>query len=227
MDPCELEDGVRDQIEAYRNGQGDDRRRGFKVHWCEQVPASGKRTGNRKGKADAEKEESGFLPRVMFSLTDELRQQAGSDAAGPAYWRSIGRHEAVAALLDDSQPRRGPHYVEYLRQRTLLEIAFANAKGRGVLSSVSLVNERCGRYYDIYARGAREAGTTPASWATMCGAGGLQEARDAPDCYYAHPTVCHDDAPPLPERSEPAIEHLLRPISARRLAAHVLDRTRR
>ena len=47
----------------------------------------------------------------------------------------------------------------------------------------ALLNERCGRYYDLYVEAAERAHDVHVSWANVCASGGLVEADDAPDAY--------------------------------------------
>jgi hypothetical protein len=164
--------------------------------------------------------DASFLPKAFDRLMEELESQAKSGKAGPVHWRSIGRHQVVAELLDRSRLQsKRHHYVQYLRQRAILEVAFATAKGRGVVSATSLVDERCGRYYDLYATAAKPKAQ---SWSTICAAGGLIESDESPESYYVDDSVCSADQPRPASRHELGSEHRLREIEPAKLAAHVL-----
>ncbi len=88
-------------------------------------------------------------------------------------FRSVHRHEAVADVLgpeatlsrwtDDPEKHR-PEYIDYLRQRTILELAFSGAKARGLGQVSWLAVDRPGTYYDLY---RREAGERAMSWNTL------------------------------------------------------------
>jgi hypothetical protein len=161
------------------------------------------------------------LRRVFTRLMRELEEVADSSAARPADWRSIGRHRAMTDLLGHERLRNRRHYAEYLRRRTILEVGFATAKERGVLSMSALANERCGRYYDLYAQIASPR-PGPLPWAAICKAGGLVEARDAPDAYYVT-MECRKSGTAKPaKRAKPGSERALPVIAPAALAAHVL-----
>jgi len=161
------------------------------------------------------------LPRVFRRLMRELEDVAGKKAARPADWRSIGRHRALTDLLGHERLRNRRHTAEYLRRRTILEVGFATAKERGVLSMSALAAERCGRYYDLYAQTASPR-PGPLPWATICKAGGLVEARDAPDAYYVMRECRQDGTAEPANRGKRGSERALPEISPAKLAAHVL-----
>jgi hypothetical protein len=162
-----------------------------------------------------------FLAQTFGRLMAALEHEVRTGTVGLAHWRPVGRHLAAPEILDTD--RVSEHTAEYLRQRTVLEVAFAAAKGRGVASTASLVDERCGRYYDLYASAVKDEGGTPATWATICAAGGLVESDDASDVYYADQAVCGEGEPPTPCRTRPATTHTLRAIDPQRLASRVLS----
>jgi hypothetical protein len=162
----------------------------------------------------------GFLSSAFGRLMDALEEEAEQRTDGLAHWRPVGRHRAASELLETD--RISKSRAEYLRQRTVLEVAFATAKGRGVVSTASLVDERCGHYYDLYAAEARMEGIAPLPWSTLCTAGGLIESDDSSDVYYADQAVCVKGAPDPPDRKEPATNHVLRSIDPGRLATRAL-----
>jgi hypothetical protein len=203
VDPHPLDAAVVTQIEAHRPKRTGGKR--VDIRTC------GKSTNIKT-----------FLPDAVTELMTELKRQTMALGPTTTHWRPIRRHKVVAKLLDHDHPRHPTRYVEYLRQRTVLEVAFATAKGRGVLSSASLVNERGGRYYELYERAARAAGLQPASWQTVCAAGGLVEAEDAPDYYYARKAICVKGSLRR-EHGNLRTEHRLPQIDAQRMARHVLN----
>jgi SIR2-like domain len=163
-----------------------------------------------------------FLPVAFGRLVKSLKHEVKSETAGLASWRPVGRHRAASRLLDVDLLGAGKHNTEYLRQRTVLEVAFAAAKGRGVVSTTSLIDERCGHYYDLYVSAAERERAVAATWPTLCAAGGLIESDDSSDVYYADQDVCVRGELPAPTREDPATNHTLRSIDERLLASRVL-----
>jgi hypothetical protein len=163
-----------------------------------------------------------FLPTAFGMLMSALKHEVTSGTAGLAKWRPIGRHRVASKLLEVDRVGLGKRDTEYLRQRAVLEVAFAAAKGRGVVSTASLVDERCGNYYDLYLKSAKKEGALASTWPTICAAGGLIESDDSSDVYYADQAICAPGEPPAPCRQEPAANHTLRTIDATRLAARAL-----
>jgi hypothetical protein len=127
----------------------------------------------------------GFLGSLLSEVVQTLELTCDSNMAGPTHWRSIQRHLTLVTLLKEYDTSDKRHQAAYLRRRAILEIAFAAAKGRGVVSIASMVDDRCGRYYDLYAQKAAE----PEGWPTICQAGGLQENKSAPDTYEVIPQL--------------------------------------
>lgn len=201
IDPEPLDPGVLSAIKGFRADRAD-----------EVVPIHC---------GEGERPAAEFLPRMFGRLMRALEGAVETNADGLAQWRSVGRHHAASSLLDaDRLPR---HTVEYLRQRAVLEVAFAAAKGRGVVSTTSLIDERCGSYYELYADAARRERLKPATWATICAAGGLIESEDSSDVYYADQAVCDRKAAPVPWRTKPATNHTLRKVDPDRLARRALQ----
>lgn len=198
INPARLDKRVRASIDEFRGDKG-----GINSTFC--------------GKG---LEQEGFLTHAFDRLMGALEAEVEHKTEGLAHWRPVGRHRAASEVLDVDRLKE--HKAEYLRQRTVLEVAFAAAKGRGVLSTTSLVDERCGRYYDDYAAEAIKNGLKPLPWSTICAAGGLRESDDSSDVYYADQAVCAEGAPVVPHRTEPATNHILRAIDPKRLAKHTL-----
>jgi len=130
-----------------------------------------------KGEAGVSAE---FLEDLMGEVLDKLKELCEVPESGPARWRSTLRHHAVVKLLVGSDINDEEDYTNYLRRRTILEIAFSAAKGRGVVSIAAMVDDRCGRYYDLY---RRIAGDRAEAWSKLCEAGGLRESKEMPDTY--------------------------------------------
>jgi hypothetical protein len=120
-----------------------------------------------------------FLDNLLKETTECLEAACKEDAAGPTHWRSTKRHLALVRLLREFDNTNERGQAEYLRRRAVLEIALAAAKGRGVVSISSMVDDRCGRYYDLYAQKAKK----PDRWPKVCADGGLQESATAADTY--------------------------------------------
>jgi hypothetical protein len=215
LNPQPLEKRMRKDIQRYRSARSGKPR--LAVRHC--TPKT--QPGKKAKKSVRRKFEKKFLPEAMLEVTEELRK-ATKKVSSPPHWRAVGRHQVVATVPDRHLMRNPKHYAEYLRRRTVLELALASAKNRGVLSSSSLVSERCGRYYELYAQAARRAHRTPVSWPTMCAAGGLIEAKYAPDSYYARKVVCKKGTHPAPTKRDPWSEHRLPEIDPRRMAEFVL-----
>jgi hypothetical protein len=156
-----------------------------------------------------------FLESAMSKIINALQTACIKPAAGPTRWRSTVRHRTVVELLKSSDTSTEARNILHLRRRAILEIAFAAAKGRGVISIASMVNERCGRYYDLYSQSAED----PDSWPKLCECGGLVESEVAPDTYEVLPDVRHEP-PPVPVG--PADVHRLRLAQPRKLAEHTL-----
>lgn len=158
-----------------------------------------------------------FLEDLLGEVVEKLEALCNSPASGPARWRSTLRHRAAVKLLKDSDIHSDAQYTNYLRRRTVLEIAFAAAKGRGVVSIASMINDRCGRYYDLYARIARKTGIRPDTWPMLCRAGGLIESPGFPDTYEVLPDVRGETT--LTGNGVPKI-HTLRLADPAKLAAY-------
>lgn len=165
-----------------------------------------------------------FLPTLLETMVDTLRRRCDHQDASPTSWRSTLRHQAVVEFLKDSQTGSPNQHAAYLRRRTILEFAFAAARGRGVLSIGSMVDDRCGRYYDLY---QRKAGDLADSWQKLCRAGGLAESQTLADTYEVLSELC-DEAPgdgddgKKPDDEDDRDIHQLRPANASKLAAHTI-----
>jgi hypothetical protein len=165
-----------------------------------------------------------FLEDLISEVTDRLDALCQAPNSGPARWRSTLRHRAAVKLLKDSDLHNDEQYTNYLYRRTVLEIAFAAAKGRGVVSIASMVDDRCGHYYDLY---KRLAGRQAETWPKLCVAGGLIESPDFPDTYEVMPSIRADTSA---QSNGTAPIHKLQLADPDKLAAHAaksLDLSRR
>lgn len=157
---------------------------------------------------------SKFLEDVMMEIMAELKRLCKDPVSGPAEWRSILRHQAVVNVIDGIDLKDKQRHARYLRRRTILEIAFTAAKGRGVVSIASMVDDRCGRYYDLY---RQIAGDSADGWLSLCNAGGLVESLSYPDTYEVLSEVCRNSGKPEPGSHDIHKFHLADP---QKLADH-------
>jgi hypothetical protein len=168
----------------------------------------------------------------LTRLVREIERRAGPQAepkrlARLVRFRSVDRHEAVADVLgpetalrrwtaDPESHRRD--YVEYLKQRTIVELALSGAKARGLAQLSWLAIDRCGTYYELYRREARDtSGAQPSSWKVLRTAAGLDENEWLLDVVQSEPDLCI-------AKAEPTFAHgtwALREFVPSKLAAHV------
>jgi hypothetical protein len=153
-------------------------------------------------------------------------------------FRTVLRHEAVTQLLGSgrwyvvatkSKWSRG-NEIEYLRRRTILELAFAAVKARGLLSIVPLAYDRPARYFELYTQKTNGQGE---SWASLCSAGGLVEATDTPDILISRQDLRTQGRPTPKHRGRQGKRggsssetHVLHEFDVEKLAAHVLARVK-
>jgi len=110
--------------------------------------------------------------------------------------RSELRHLLVAALMGVGSPSSGQGYAEYLRDRTILEMALAGVKGRGLLSIKSLVEDRAGVYYEAYLQAATQAKLgTPERWSALCELAGLTPGQNGKETFTVARAVADLKAP--------------------------------
>lgn len=180
--------------------------------------------------------------RQIHKLTDALQRKIWQASAPPGdppqpgkieqlvSFRSVRRHETVARLLGSGAVRGVPPnrprwsksaQVDYLKRRTILELAFAGAKARGLLSVGPLASDRPAHYYDRYRRALTSEGGW--NWAAFCSAAGLIETSFIPDVLESENCLqrCAKAASPGTNES-----HRLHDFEADKLARHVLSRVR-
>lgn len=155
-------------------------------------------------------ERSDASDRAMDSLLTQLNDRVdrlSSSGSFAVALRSVERHRAVVGLLGPASkpgkrlidlPRSSnPRYsldpliraarpqavtAGYLLRRTVLELALAMARGRGLVSVASLAVDRCGHYYDAY---RRCAGPDPKSWEDLYTLAGFEQNQEVPDVFEA------------------------------------------
>jgi len=155
-----------------------------------------------------------------------------SSAIGPiTQFRSTHRHQVIARLLgpasrfgDSSDTPRwsSQSEVDYLKRRTILELAFAGAKSRGLLSLVPLSRDRPARYFELYQQRTNWHGS---SWTSLCSAAGLAESESIPDVLES---ACRlrDASPAKIEVGAEDPTHKLHEFDPDALAEHVLRRVK-
>ena len=106
-------------------------------------------------------------------------------------FRSVLRHKAVVRLLRDNRSGGGSWNwnkkaeARYLERRTVLELALAGAKARGLLSLKPLSEDRPSRYFERYQRLRIHGGAT---WRALCSSAGFEECEELPDVLVSRPT---------------------------------------
>jgi hypothetical protein len=164
---------------------------------------------------------------LLKQLIETIQTAAAELSGGLLRWRPVTRHESVASLLgpgtmgpiDASAAARKRERTDYSYQRAVLELTFAAAKGRGLLSLGPLAEDRPARYYDEY---RNRANGDIRSWQALCSAAGLAESFDAPDRLVSD-AVLRADRSDERRRHETMALHL---FDAVKLAEHVLPRVK-
>jgi hypothetical protein len=169
----------------------------------------------------------------MTRLVGQIEQRSGDGVgqdrlASLVHFRSVDRHEAIAEVLgpaaalhswiQNPDKHRGD-YVDYLKRRTIVELALSGAKARGLAQLSWLAIDRCGTYYELYRREAHRAGVRLSSWNVVRSAAGLDENKWLPDVVESQPDLCATRAGSTLDGGEWA----LRPFLPKALAAHVVN----
>jgi hypothetical protein len=178
---------------------------------------------------------------LLQQLTARIQEKCGvatgespapespSELSELVQFRSVIRHEAVATLLGTNTVHTRwmttPEWsryesIEYARRRTILELAFAGAKARGLLSLVPLALDRPSRYYDRYRTLTEGRGE---SWSALCSAAGLVESESIPDILESNRSLRKD---PTWDDSRGKSTHALHEFAPGKLARHVLARVK-
>jgi SIR2-like domain len=163
------------------------------------TPATRLAAGTSKPNCD------GWLKRLVRTI----RRRSGNYAdprslADLVDFRSADRHEAIADVLGPEATLnrwiKDPEnyhdeYVEYLRKRTIVELAFSGAKARGLGQLSWLALDRCGTYFELYRREGGHASSLE-TWNTLRLASGLKENKALPDVVESDPDLCLPAARP-------------------------------
>jgi hypothetical protein len=94
--------------------------------------------------------------------------------------RGSDRHQSLDPMIRAAKPDAVT--AGYLLRRTILELALAMARGRGLVAVAALAVDRCGRYYDAY---RRYAGENPKTWRDLCELAGFKQNKAVPDIFEA------------------------------------------
>jgi SIR2-like domain len=207
FDPFALQKEVKDEIEKQRKRERE-RQKVSRPKLYDRVEPT--ELARRGAKANED-----FLPGLLRDAVDVLEQRCATEEGKPTRWRSIRRHEAIVEILRNSPLDNDEQYATYLRRRTILEIGFAAARSRGILSIASMVDDRCGRYFDLYRRNAGDMGD---GWLKLCLAGGIKESKKWANSYEVLPDLREREF----ELDEEDDVHLLKPADPGKLAAHLL-----
>lgn len=145
-----------------------------------------------------------MMDTLLKILHSDHNLGADSNSSSPIEFHSVTRHRVVAGLLGPNS-RPGKRLIElprnledrrmpldplaraaqpaavkagYLLRRTILELALAMARGRGLVSIATLAIDRCGLYYDAY---CRYAGANRISWQELYRLVGFKQDEEIPD----------------------------------------------
>jgi len=168
--------------------------------------------------------------QLVLRVVETIGERTGSDE-GAAHtsgtldhlvdFRSVQRHQALAQLLG-RQPLAPAWTINdqivYCRRRTILELALAGAKARGLMSLAPLAYDRPARYYDRYRALTNGGGD---DWPVLCSAAGLVESDEIPDILLSEPSLRKQEQP-----SDVLTEWRLHEFEPRLLATHVLQRVK-
>jgi hypothetical protein len=164
----------------------------------------------------------------LRALLQTMEDRAPRLAGEMLPFRSVKRHQAVAALLGPD--RLPPNWAsepdcwmkereKYSYRRAILELAFAGAKARGLLSLGPLATDRVSHYYDKY---RQLAGAAADDWEALCSAAGLQVSQDTPDRLVSRKHLREEPNAPRVDK-ETASLHRFNPQA---LADHILPRVK-
>jgi hypothetical protein len=166
---------------------------------------------------------------LLGQLTTEIETRSAEISGKLIQFKSVERHEVVARLLGPatlppkwaSEPEWWlQERINYSHRRTILELAFAGAKGRGLLSLGPLAVDRPARYYEEYQRLTEGKGD---DWAALCSAAGLVESGEIPDVLVTQKRLRASAGSSSRNRKSAELPHEVRPGA---LAKHVLKRVK-
>jgi hypothetical protein len=157
------------------------------------IPAERLAAGTAKPDCD------GWLKRLVRTIGRRSGKYADPRSlADLVDFRSADRHEAVADVLGpqamlnrwiEDPESNHDEYVEYLRRRTIVELAFSGAKARGLAQLSWLATDRCGAYFELYRREGGQSSSLE-TWNTLRLASGLKENKALPDVVESDPDLC-------------------------------------
>jgi hypothetical protein len=163
------------------------------------LPVESLAPGTTKPKCD------GWLKRLVRVIGRRSGKHADPRSlADLVDFRSADRHEAIAKVLGPTatlnrwikEPKQHhDEYVEYLRKRTIVELAFSGAKARGLAQLSWLALDRCGVYFELYRREGGKAADLE-TWNTLRLASGLKENEALPDVVESDQDLCLPAARP-------------------------------
>lgn len=201
------ETAIRRERERHRKGESNFR----------ESPENEKKRAAGKAHEEDEETKSRASDKMMDELLVEVdRRVTGISQDGPfeVMLRSVQRHRTIVGLLgpDSTAGKRlvdlprssDPHLsldplirstdgpalkAEYLLRRTMLELALAMARGRGLLSVATLAVDRGGLYYDSYCRSEKKR---PMRWKDVYETVGFKQNDRMPDVFEAMDEVCRN-----------------------------------
>lgn len=131
--------------------------------------------------------------------------------------------EDARRSLDPLSRAAKPHSVKagYLLRRTILELALAMARGRGLVSIGTLAVDRSGAYYDEY---RRHAGDDPFSWQELYKLVGFSQNKGVPDVLHATKEICRPRTHDI-EDEKFLHKHLLKPAAEEKRKANGIKKS--
>ena len=164
----------------------------------------------------------------LQELTNCVQSKSGATGiSNLVEFRSVLRHVAVTTLLGTDTVQNQsktmsswskPEEIRYIKRRTILELALAGARARGLLSLVPLVGDRPARYYETYQQ-LTDGRSDGWSWRALCSAAGLWESEDTPDILVSNKTL---RAKPDEDTRAPSERLHLHEFDPKKLALHLL-----
>jgi len=188
-----------------------------------------------------------MMDTLMKLLDKDHTLGADSTSPSPIDLHSVTRHRVVAGLLGPNS-RPGKRLIDlprnlddrrmsldplaraaqpaavkagYLLRRTILELALAMARGRGLVSIATLAIDRCGHYYDAY---CRYAGANRVSWQELYRRVGFSQDEEIPDVLVAMDDIRIADLGDMSVEEELRKRLLEPPAQGRRDEWHELPR---
>ncbi len=165
--------------------------------------------GRRSGKGPKKQIDPNSLARLVdFRPVD--RHEAVADVLGPA--------ATLSRWLKDPEKHRA-EYADYLRKRTIVELALSGAKARGLAQLSWLAIDRSGSYFELYRREGRTSELE--SWGSLRMASGLDENTSLPDVVESHPNLCESGARPTLDQGTWALREFIPDLLAKQVMTSV------